>query len=134
MQILLTWSVCVVVLAGTVSAHSAPSSLKGDYAVTGSSACLAAPGSSAAAPTIGNTTPNADAGFTSELRPINPSKSFSTSNNVEGIRTFNGDGTGTVNIIEVGFAAPPTPDGTLFPHFPPSAESARNSIFVHLHV
>jgi hypothetical protein len=58
---------------------------------------------------------------------IIPSKSFSNSFAVEGVRTFNGDGTGTVTGSEMGITVPPTPDGATFPHFPPSASSATFS-------
>jgi hypothetical protein len=132
MQRALTWSVCVVVLIWTVSAHAAPSSLKGNYSFTGTAACLFAPGSSASPPSMGNTVPNTDAGFDMALRPVNADKSFSNSFSVSGIRTFNGDGTGTVsNATEVETTVPPTPNGlpptAPFPKFKPSASSATFS-------
>jgi hypothetical protein len=109
MQRALAWSVSVVVLAWTVSAHAAPPpSLKGNYAFTGTTGCLFAPGS-------GGTS----SGFNSSLQPIVPMTSFSNSSDVEGIRTFNGDGTGSVTATEVGFTAPPTPS------FPPAGESSN---------
>ena len=48
---------------------------------------------------------------------------FSDSFIVEGIRTFNGDGSGTVNGTSIAITPPPTPSGTDYPHFPPSASS-----------
>jgi hypothetical protein len=48
---------------------------------------------------------------------------FSRSFSVEGIRTFNGDGTGTVKGTVVGITVKPTPGPTGFPHFPPSASA-----------
>ncbi len=128
MQRALTWSVFAVVLAWTVSAHAAPQKLKGSYAFTGSAACLFAPGSSTSPPPVNNTTPNTNAGFDSALQPMFRETSFSTSFAVEGIRIFNGDGTGTVSGNEVGLAVPPTPGNlTIFPHFPPSASQATFS-------
>ena len=127
MQRALTWSVSFVVLAWTVAAHAAPPSLKGNYAFTGTGACLFAPGSSTSASMPGNITPNTNSGFDMSLQPTNFMKSFSNSFAVEGIRTFKGDGTGTVTGTEVGITVPPTPDGADFPHFPPSASSATFS-------
>jgi hypothetical protein len=57
------------------------------------------------------------------LRPID-GKVFSRSFAVEGIRTFNGDGTGTVKGTAVAVTVPPTPQPPGFPNFPPSASSA----------
>jgi hypothetical protein len=70
----------------------------------------------------GSALPNA--GFNANLQPIVFETSFSNSNSVLGIRTFNGDGTGTVSASEVGIVPRPTPGPTGFPHFPPSADSA----------
>lgn len=53
--------------------------LQGDYAFTGESSCLVSLG-----------------GFTSQLTPIGPNY-FGSSFMVQGIRTFNGDGTGTIH-------------------------------------
>jgi hypothetical protein len=127
MQRALTWSVSFVLLAWTVSAHAAPPSLNGNYAFTGTAACLFAPGSSSSPPNPTNPTQNIDAGFDAALQPKNADKSFSNSFAVEGIRTFNGDGTGTVKGLEVSITVPPTPKGPLFPAFPPSAAAAMFS-------
>jgi hypothetical protein len=105
--------------------------LYGQFAFTGSSGCLVAPGTASSAPSPGNRTPAPGAGFDSATgtTPITPSTSFFDSTTVEGIRTFNGDGTGSVTGTEMGFAPRPTPNGTAttgngpYPAFPPSAES-----------
>ena len=102
------------------------SRLKGEYAFTGTTACLVAPGSTSPAtptnPTPGISLPNA--GFNANLQPVD-GKVFSSSSSVEGIRTFNGDGTGTVKGTVVSITVPPTPGpaGTGYPSFPPSASS-----------
>ena len=49
---------------------------------------------------------------------------YSRSFSVEGIRTFNGDGTGTVKGTAVGIVVKPTPGPPVFPRFPPAASSA----------
>jgi hypothetical protein len=111
--------------------------LKGTYAFTGSSGCLIAPGTAAAAPSPGNTTPAPGAGFDTTTNPptvpITPATSFFVSSSVEGIRIFNGDGTGSVSGTETGFSPRPTPNGAAsecgstpcgaYPNFKPSAES-----------
>lgn len=101
--------------------------LRGTYAFTGSAACLYAPGSADSGPAPGNTTPLANAGFNASNQPIEPSTSFSASSAVEGIRIFNGDGTGSVKGAEMGFAARPTPGPGGYPSFPPSAEASNFS-------
>jgi hypothetical protein len=123
-------SAAALTFATTASAD--PFRLKGSYAVTGSNVCLIAPGSSAtpANPTPGTALPNS--GFNTscgpgpgcqDLRPID-GKVFSFSSSIEGIVTFNGDGTGSVKRTEIGTTVPPTPGpaGT-YPAFPPSAET-----------
>jgi hypothetical protein len=142
MQRALTWSVSLVVLAWTVSAHAQlpfpqppfPQPpfpqlpfLNGQYAFTGTAACLSAPGSSMSPPSPGNTTPNTDSGFDTTLQPLNVAKSFSFSNSVEGVRTFKFDGTGTVNATELSITVPPTPGPPKAPVFPPSASSSTLS-------
>jgi len=101
--------------------------LLGAYGFTGSTGCLYAPGSGSTPPSPGNTTPEPNAGFNSSLQPIYHPTAFSNSNAVEGIRTFLGDGNGTVKATEIGFVPPPTPGPTGYPAFPPSAESANFS-------
>lgn len=101
--------------------------LKGAYAFAGATGCLYAPGSASSGPSPGNTTPLPNAGFNSKNQPLVPDTSFSNSNSVEGIRTFNGDGTGSVKGTETGFSARPTPGPTGYPDFSPSAESSNFS-------
>ena len=115
-------SVFAVTLIWAATAAANSPNLKGAYGFTGSAVCLVAPGSSATAPPPGNTTPLPNSGFDSNLHP-NDCHVFSHSFAVEGIRTFNGDGTGTVQGTEVGITAPPTPTGPLYPAFAPSADS-----------
>jgi hypothetical protein len=110
----------ILIWAATAAANSPK--LKGAYGFTGTAACLVAPGSSATQPLPGNTTPLPNSGFQADLRPID-GKSFSHSFAVEGIRTFNDDGTGTVKGTEVGITVPPTPQPPGYPAFPPSADS-----------
>jgi hypothetical protein len=110
----------------SATAAMARDDIKGAYGFTGTAACLVAPGSSSTQPAPGNTTPNANAGFQSNLRPVD-GKVFSRSFAVEGIRTFNGDGTGTVKGTAVNITVPPTPQPPGFPSFPPSAGSAEFS-------
>jgi hypothetical protein len=109
--------------------------LKGSYGFTGTAACLVAPGHVGDAnvpPPLPNPTPGValpDSGFNALLRPNDtgeptPSQNYSRSFSVEGIRTFNGDGTGTVKGTAVGITVRPTPGPNGFPHFPPSAGSA----------
>ena len=96
----------------------------GAYGFTRTGNCLVAPGSSTSAPMPGNTTPNPNAGFNSSLQPIDTQDGtvFGVSASVEGIRTFNGDGTGTVTGTAFSTTVE-TPAPPLFPHFPPNASS-----------
>jgi hypothetical protein len=108
----------------TVSTHASPSSLKGTYAFTGTTGCLFAPGSDSAAPNPpGTMLPNA--GFRPNLVPFDVLSSFSISNSIVGVRTFNGDGTGTVSATEVCIVIRPTPGPSGYPSFPPDASSAQ---------
>jgi len=76
-------------------AAAAPPQLKGRYAFTGEASCLVA-----------------KHGFNDDLTPIDGnvnSHSFS----VQGVRTFNGDGTGTVEATAVEIVPPPfNPDAS----------------------
>jgi hypothetical protein len=81
-------------------------------------------------PTPGVALPNS--GFNAKLQPNDitpgPTSAFSRSFfAVEGIRTFHGDGTGTVKGTAVGFVGRPTPGPDGFPDFPPSAEPTSAS-------
>jgi hypothetical protein len=111
--------ICSVFAIGLVHAGSAAansSKLKGVYAFTGSAACLVSAPSSTSA-----------GGFDAvTLQPLPGSRVWSTSFGVEGVRIFNGDGTGTVKGTSVGFTPPPTPSGCppMTPGcFPPGAGS-----------
>jgi len=123
----LAFALSVAVIAWTTSAAADSKKLKGEYGFTGTAACLVAPGS---APGPGNPTPGValpNSGFNAQLRPNDAgpgSTAFSRSFSVEGIRKFNGDGTGTVKGTTVGIAVRPTPGPGGFPSFPPSAGSA----------
>jgi hypothetical protein len=118
-------SISLVVMTWAQTATAVSPRLKGAYGFTGSAACLVAPGSTVPPgpnPTPGIALPNS--GFDPvTLRPID-GKVFSHSSAVEGIRTFNGDGTGLVNGTVVTITVPPTPQPPGFPNFPPSASSA----------
>jgi hypothetical protein len=118
-------SLTLVAMTWAQSATAVSPRLKGAYGFTGSTVCLVAPGSTVPPgpnPTPGVALPNS--GFDPvTLRPID-GKVFSHSSAVEGIRTFNGDGTGTVKGTVVTVTVPPTPQPPGFPNFPPSAGSA----------
>jgi len=139
----ITLSVFAVAITWSAAAIADSPKLKGAYAFTGTAACLVAPGHVGDAnvpPQLPNPTPGvalANSGFNAQFQPIDngplqpppgapnsPSQNFSRSFAVEGIRTFNGDGTGTVKGTAVGIAVRPTPGPNGYPHFPPSAGSA----------
>ena len=122
MQRVLMVSASVVAMAWAANAVADSPNLKGAYGFTGTAACLVAPGNSGPGTP---TNPAGPSGFNSSLQPLTNGSSFSFSNAVEGIRTFNGDGTGTVMGTGVGVVGPPTPGPTGFPHFPPSASVAN---------
>ena len=87
-------SVTAAALVGAATAAlAAPPQLQGQYAVTGTTGCLFSP-----------------TGFDPTFRPID-GNNYSLSSNVEGIRVFNGDGTGTAKVTEVGFVPPPPAPG-----------------------
>jgi hypothetical protein len=88
----------VMMLCGTAltityaaSAAADPPNLKGAYGFTGSDACL-----------------TSLLGFNTRFQAID-GRVFSGSGNVEGVRRFNGDGTGTVTGSSMGITVPPTP-------------------------
>ena len=137
MRHILAFSVSIVAVIWAASAWADSPNLKGKYGFTGTAACLLAPGhvgNENVPPPLSNPTPGvalANSGFNASLQPNDfanpgntPSASYNRSFSVEGIRTFNGDGTGTVKGTVVGVTDRPTPGPDGFPHFPPSASSA----------
>jgi hypothetical protein len=120
-------SVSLVAITWAATAAADSPNLKGAYGFTGTAVCLTAPGSSLTPQVPGNTTPYPNAGFNTLLQPNdrtdpNGGDSFTHSFSVEGIRTFNGDGTGTVKGTAVGITVRPTPGpAPSDPHFPASA-------------
>lgn len=129
--------VSVVSVTWAASAQADSPNLKGQYGFTGSAACLVAPGhvgNENVPPPLPNPTPGValpNSGFNAQLQPNDftnpggtPSASYNRSFSVEGIRTFNGDGTGTVKGTVVGVTDRPTPGPDGFPHFPPAAAAA----------
>ena len=105
------WAVSVATLIGVGTANAASPKLKGEYAFTGSAACLVS-----GTPFNANLTPSS---FT-----------VSTSFSVVGIRTFNGDGTGTIKGRSVSINPPPvTNTNTTPPTTPLGGISANNSDF-----
>ncbi|QAU46296.1 hypothetical protein [Bradyrhizobium guangzhouense] len=120
--------------AGPAAADFDGPQLKGSYGFTGSAECLVAPGhvGDLSGPGLTNPTPGValpNAGFQPNLRPNDAvpgssTQAFANSFAVEGIRKFNGDGTGTVKGTVVGITIRPTPGPGGFPHFPPAAGSA----------
>jgi hypothetical protein len=123
MQRVLLLSASVVAMTWAANAVADSPNLKGAYGFTGTAACLVAPGSAATAPAPGNTTPLANSGFQPNLHPVD-GKVFSHSFSVEGIRTFDGNGNGTVKGTSVGITPPPTPPSPGYPAFPPGAGSS----------
>jgi hypothetical protein len=125
-------SVVALTWAGAAIADSP--NIQGSYGFTGSAECLIAPGHAGDpnGPPLPNPTPGvalANSGFQPNLRPNDavpgsPTQAFANSFAVEGIRKFNGDGTGTVKGTAVGVDPRPTPGPGGFPHFPPSAGSS----------
>jgi hypothetical protein len=132
-------SVCSISISAAVlmsaTAAMARDDIKGSYGFTGTAACLVAPGhvGDPNGPPLNNPTPGvalANSGFQPNLRPNDAvpgssTQAYSRSYAVEGIRTFNGDGTGTVKGTAVNITVRPTPGPGGFPHFPPSAGSAN---------
>jgi hypothetical protein len=124
-------AISALALVGAGNAAADPN-IKGSYGFTGTAACLVAPGHVGdpnIPPPLPNPTPGValpNSGFNASLQPKdNPgTEAFSRSFSVEGIRTFNGDGTGSVKGTAVGITVRPTPGPNGFPHFPPSAGGA----------
>lgn len=100
--------------AGGAAANSPK--LKGEYAFTGTGTCLYSIPSSAGG-----------GGFNANLQPNPNSRVYSQPSSVQGVRTFNGDGTGTVKGTTVSITPPPTPAGIPCPGpgcFSPFASSS----------
>src|SRR6266851_2270163 len=95
--------VSAVVMTYAANAAADSPRLKGAYGFTGSDSCLVAP-----------------FGFKPNFQIVDDS-AWSDSGHAEGIRTFNGDGTGTVKGTFMGITGPPTPG------FPPGAGSSNFS-------
>jgi hypothetical protein len=89
------WSVSLLLATWAACAAADSPKLKGEYAFTGTAACLstAAPGP----------------GFNPNFTPTDGS--FGQSFAVEGIRTFNGDGTGTTKGSSMGITIPANVNG-----------------------
>ena len=104
MQRVFMLSVSAVAMTFAANAAADSPHLKGVYGATGTDACLVAP---------------APAGFNAEFQATGTV--WSTSDATEGIRTFNGDGTGTLKVTSMGITVPPTPG------FLPSASSSDSS-------
>ncbi len=128
MRYALISSISAACALGLVSAGSAeaasPKKLKGEYAFTGTGSCLVAPGSD---PGPGNPTPGVplpNSGFNANFQPLVNATAFVASFSVEGVRTFNADGTGTIKGTSVGINERPTPGPTGFPSFPAGASSS----------
>jgi len=129
-------AISVAAFVGVGSAAADPN-IKGSFGFTGTAACLVAPGHDGnenVPPPLPNPTPFValpNSGFNANLQPNDfanpgnsPSASYNRSFSVEGIRTFHGNGTGTVKGTAVGVTNRPTPGPNGFPHFPPAASSA----------
>src|SRR5262245_43075886 len=123
MRRLLICSMPAILLAYAGSAVASSPTLKGVYAFTGTAGCLV----SASNPTGQAGGPSAG-GFNSDLEPVPGARMWSQSFSVEGVRTFNGDGTGTIKGTSVSVTVPPTPAGFTCPNagcFRPSASSSQ---------
>ena len=140
MQRLISVSALVLMSA---TAAMARDDIKGSYGFTGTAACLVAPGhiGDPNGPPLNNPTPGlalANSGFKPNLRPNDAvpgssTQSYSRSFAVEGIRTFNGDGTGTVKGTAVNITVRPTPGPSGFPAFPTVREFCGFRVLVHIH-
>ncbi len=128
-----TFAIAVLVVGAswTTTALADWPQLKGSYAFTGSASCLVSPGGVPGATPLNNPTPGVllpGAGFKPNFQPNDAvpgqtTNAFSRSFSVEGIRTFDGHGNGTVKGTAVGVLDRPTPGPNGYPHFPPSASS-----------
>ena len=127
-------SASFVALTWAAAAAANSPNIRGSYGFTGTAECLIAPGHFGpyTGPGLPNPTPGVaqpNSGFQPNLRPLDatpttPTQAFANSFSVVGIRTFNGNGTGTVKGTTVGIAIRPTPGPGGYPSFPPSAGSS----------
>lgn len=127
-------AIFALALASVSAAAADPPRLKGRYGFTGTGECLIAPGHVGAleGPPLPNPTPGValpNSGFNPRLQPNDAGPGSSTQAYArpfasEGIRTFNGDGTGTVRGTTVAFNVRPTPGPGGFPAFAPAASSS----------
>jgi hypothetical protein len=107
-------AISTVALTAAGSAFADSPKLKGAYGFTGTAACLVAPGHIAADSNPNPGTPLPNSGFKPNLQPNDATpggtqSSFARSFSVEGIRTFDGHGNGTVKGTVVGIVTRPTP-------------------------
>jgi hypothetical protein len=86
----------MLMFASSAMAQSRTHMLKGDFAFTSSVVCVNSPA------TITPTSYTPPAGFSADLRPLG--FSFVSTFSVQGVRTFNGDGTGsfTSRVVSLG--------------------------------
>jgi hypothetical protein len=127
-------SICALGLGLGFASNAAADSpkLKGAYGFTGTAVCIDAQGHVGDPNDVPLSNPSpgtalATSGFNNSLQVRDPQGSYSHSYSVIGIRTFNGDGTGTVKGTAVGTTVRPTPGPGGFPHFPPAAGSSEFS-------
>ena len=85
--VVLSSALVMVLAASSAMADSRTHRLRGDFAFTGSTVCVNSGANFAFTP------PTPPLGFTADLVPIGPS--FVNTNSVQGVLTFNGDGTGS---------------------------------------
>jgi len=97
MQRALMCSLAAAVSAWTTIAAAEPPRLKGDYAVTGTFACLYAPGSGPVTPGVAH----ANAGFNANLTPIDAATTFYNSASLQGIWHLDGNGHGTLKTTTI---------------------------------
>jgi hypothetical protein len=96
-------SISAAVMTWSADAVAASSKLKGDYGYTGTLACIFSPGNPPTTPPFSQ-----DGKFLAQGFGVNQSVS------VHGIRTFNGDGTGSATLYVVGVERPTPPQTTYF--------------------
>jgi hypothetical protein len=99
-------SVAALVSTWATVAAADPPQLKGEYAFTGSFACLVAPGTGPAG------MPHPNAGFNPNLTPVDGG-AFSNSASTEGIYTLDGHGNGTVKSTIISINPPPPANAIL---------------------